>query len=101
MPLVHAILGAASGSWTVTPIVPYLAYFYCTDKGRECISRGAPLAVPSLTPHNPNISNVYPDYVQYRGDPSGFSRALLLLNDWNKKMEHNNEHRYVYAIQRT
>jgi hypothetical protein len=99
--LVHSILAAASGSWTITPIIPYLIYFYCTDKGRECMSRDASMYDPPLTPHNPNMGKVYDDYMYYMGNPTGFNVVLNVIKDWNRDMEHNNGYRFDYVIQHT
>jgi hypothetical protein len=49
IPLVHDISIAASGSWTIKPTIPSLIYFYCSDKGREYISRDGAPGDPSLS----------------------------------------------------
>jgi hypothetical protein len=79
IPLVHSILATASGSLTITSIIPCLIYFYCTDKGRECMSRGASMYNPSLMPHNPNMGKTYDDYVYCMGDPTSFNNVLKIL----------------------
>jgi hypothetical protein len=97
--LVHDLLGMID--WTIISYLPPLIYLYRTDREREYISRGTPMADPTIAPLSPKLFSETLQCVQYMGNMSGFGRTLKRLKTWNTSEEHTNDKHRSYAMQHT